>query len=467
MKIKITLLMLFSFLLSNCSSDDNGKKVEEKKVVIEFKKKEQIILIEQELDLMYELVVSNVDLSELIWNSSDSEIVSVDKGLIKTKKIGEVMVTVKIRNTDKTAALKVIVSKKNIYFKQKEVLIDANKSKTLDLNEFLILENVDKKEVFWHINDTETISVENGIVTANNDGSIYVEAILDGRVISDYILVIVKGIGITFMSITSKPYDDEIRVGDTYKYDVYTVPYQNDLTSLVWSSSNPEIATVNNLGEVYAKSAGVVTITVKAVTGVTAKVETRVITNEVTFLLTQIQSTWSGNRVIAGENYQISVSVRPFDTDISSIEFISSDPTLATVDDKGMIKTVKDKRGKVTITARAKTSPFISSDLEIELVSAFVLVKTVVYLSGKVQGGVVSGDATFKVEGTSGDYKISQFKVFNKQGTLLFKDLETKDFYYSRPYSYYFNLDKTEKPYVTYTLEYDKYIEHRKEELVF
>ncbi|MGL4581643.1 MAG: Ig-like domain-containing protein, partial [Flavobacterium sp.] len=329
------------------------------------------------------LIVDNANLSDLEWNSNNSEIVSVDKGTINSKKVGEAIITVLVKGTDKKATIKIIVSEIKLFFKTKEVEIDAKKNKTIDLNEYLVIENADKKDIFWYFNQNEMISIKDGIVEAIGDGEVYVEASLKGTPIRDVILIKIKGIGITNFQISANIYANQLIINTTHKLNVYTYPV-GDISTLKWKSSNNDVATVNNEGEVLGKALGNVTITAISPSGSTASVDLQIIPKEVTSI-TFTNNTSVPSKVIGGTTYSLQIQTIPYNTDLSLLEFISSDNSIATVDAKGVVHALKGKRGRITITVRSKESIAVSATQELQIISPFEYVKTVSYLEGHIE----------------------------------------------------------------------------------
>lgn len=156
MRITTTLLLLFSFLLFNCSSDDNSKKVIEiKKPVLEFKNKEVKLLIEDKVTLSFKtkeiqltaqdtinpfdqlIVHNNVNLSDIEWSISNNDVVALTREMAEAKTNGEAVITAKIKNTNERATLKIIVSEIKISFTKKELYLDMRQTPVIDLSTLL------------------------------------------------------------------------------------------------------------------------------------------------------------------------------------------------------------------------------------------------------------------------------------------------------------------------------------------
>ncbi|MGL4581471.1 MAG: Ig-like domain-containing protein, partial [Flavobacterium sp.] len=522
MRFKIILLLFFSFLFLNCSSDDDRKKtVEQKKISIELKINQKQLLKSEQISLLDQLILSNVSLSELYWDSSNPEIVEVNKDIVKAKAKGESIITIGIKDTDKKASLKIIVSDSRVSFKQEQIMIsskdkdydlnsllileniskdkvlwtssnndvvkvnngvlkalgqgevtinakikntdqeasilvvvdqmkmyfskeviyvDAKKIKTLDINEYLITENIDRNKIVWGSAGSNFISVKKGIITIHNDGDAEILADLVEQNIRVIMRVVSTGIGTTSINIVSPWYGNKLLKGRSYQYTIQPFPYTENLSNFVWKSSNENIAKIDNNGFVEAKSEGQAILTVIAPSGVKATVEVDVIPNEVTDIYLGLPMGIDGKQIIAGESSQMSIMVTPYELNSLALDLKSSDPSMASVDQYGLISTVKGKKGKFSIIASSKTNPAMKATLEIELLGPFYSFYSNVTLLGQIKNGNISGEVTFKVINKHPYFhsNISEFKVYDSTGKLLYENNSLNTF--SEDWSYYFNL---------------------------
>lgn len=78
--------------------------------------------------------------------------------------------------------------------------------------------------------------------------------------------IIVKPKNISVQGITITPNSLNLKVGDSKKLTVYITPSDASDKTLIWSSSNNSVATINNR-TVYAKAKGTATITARSING--------------------------------------------------------------------------------------------------------------------------------------------------------------------------------------------------------
>lgn len=114
--------------------------------------------------------------------------------------------------------------------------------------------------------------------------------------------------------------------------------------TLTFTSSNPQIVSVDSKGNLVAVSSGTATITAKAKNGVTGSIKVTVY-SKVTGLTTK-----EDNIILQiGETYQISPIVSPEDANNPKVNFTSQNTNIATVDEQGNIKASRKGNTKISL----------------------------------------------------------------------------------------------------------------------
>ena len=137
-----------------------------------------------------------------------------------------------------------------------------------------------------------------------------------------------------------------VLLGEQRGIEVISLPEGVTKDNLIWTSSDPSIASVDADGNIKALKAGTVTITVKTSDGkYTAQCSVTVTATE-----KEVESvTINGvNELTEGESARLTVSFTPSDATNTKVTWTSSDPSIASVDANGNIKALKT--GTVTIT---------------------------------------------------------------------------------------------------------------------
>ena len=116
--------------------------------------------------------------------------------------------------------------------------------------------------------------------------------------------------------------------------------------SVTWSSSDAAIATVDQNGTIKAIKEGTVTITAKA-----GGKEASCVVEVAKIPVSSITLDKENLTLFIGDDYQLKATVLPRNAFDRSITWSSSNPAIATVDQNGTIKAIKE--GTVTITAKA------------------------------------------------------------------------------------------------------------------
>ena len=208
--------------------------------------------------------------------------------------------------------------------------------------------NATNKTVSWKSSDASTASVDaNGKVTAVKAGSatITVTTADGSKTATCSVTVTSKNVSVT--GVTLDKTEDALTQGETVQLTATVKPDDATDKTLTWSTSDSKVATVDETGKVTAVETGSATITAKAgdktatcAVTVTAKV---IEVTEITLDKTEVE-------IIEGEIAQLTATVKPDDATDKSIEWTSSDESVATVDNSGKVTAVSE--GKVTITVK-------------------------------------------------------------------------------------------------------------------
>ena len=217
--------------------------------------------------------------------------------------------------------------------------------KTRTLTATVLPENADDRTVSWSSSDTAVATVgEDGTVTAVKAGEATITARAGDKEAT--CTVTVKQILIAVESVTLDETTLTLMRGDTGKLTATVTPDDADDKTVLWSSSNASVATVDNDGTVTAHKAGEAKITAQAGD---IKAECAVTVNPI--LVESITLNMTTLTFTRGETGKLTATVTPDDADDKTVLWSSSDTAVATVDNDGMVTAVS--KGTVTITAQA------------------------------------------------------------------------------------------------------------------
>lgn len=206
------------------------------------------------------------------------------------------------------------------------------------------------KSVFWTSSDTAIAKVSaEGVVTGMGVGPVRIAASVQGRSAVANLTVTAR----TVASIQVNLPSPNILVGATLQLSSVTLGESNDILLgrfVTWESSNPLIASIDNLGLLTGLSAGLVTIT--------AKSESRSASVGVTVLpvpVATVQLSPALDTVVVGQTTQLTAVARdsigaPLVDRV--ISWSSSSSTTASVSASGLV--IGNAAGVVTITGSAE-----------------------------------------------------------------------------------------------------------------
>ncbi len=125
--------------------------------------------------------------------------------------------------------------------------------------------------------------------------------------------------------------------------------------NVTWTSSNPEIMEVKDSGLVIVHGRGEAVVTAVAQDGSGASDEIRL---QSKIAVEKIRISPSSKTISAGDNLQMTAQVIPENADNQTLLWSSSNPSVANVDENGLVTALK--KGTVNITCKLEDDPKIS-----------------------------------------------------------------------------------------------------------
>ncbi|MCI9524819.1 MAG: leucine-rich repeat protein [Erysipelotrichaceae bacterium] len=286
----------------------------------------------------------------ITWKSSNEEIASVSTtGLIRAKRPGKVVISATSSNGIVAECAVTIKSEiKSVVLNQTALTLEegSNQSLRATINPS---DTTDAKDLTWVSSNTSVATInQSGEVTAVAPGTATITVTtVNGRKAECKITVTQAVITKPIISVTLNKTsltlveDEEVTLTATINPSDTT-----DSHTLVWSSSNEDVATVVD-GVVTAKSAGTATITATSVNGKQANCVVTVNAKEIP--ITSVTLNQNVITIKAGKNATLTATISPENTtQAKTLSWTSSDEDVAAVVD-GVI-TAK-KTGTATITA--------------------------------------------------------------------------------------------------------------------
>ena len=290
--------------------------------------------------LSYEVVPSE-SINLLTWESSNPEVATVENGVIYALTGGEVKITAKSGDLSKTIDVKINEEKV-----APKVVLNYNNLGLKVGEDFVIGLVNDDIQVTWSSSDNNKVVVDqNGKVTAKGEGEAIVTAKSEDGFYDECVVVVSKQEVRDKIDLNSSSLS--LNVGGTARLVAIVTP-SNNVSGIEWTSSNSEVATVNN-GEVTARANGTTTITAKLSNGEKAECTVNVSTKVVNVL--QVMINVSSVSLKVNGTTQLSATVLPTNATNKTITWTSSNTNIVTVDKNG--KVTAKKKGSAKIYARS------------------------------------------------------------------------------------------------------------------
>ena len=290
------------------------------------------------------------------WESSDPRVATVDEnGKVTAVKQGTATITVKsVSNDTVTDTCEVTVTDQTypvtgVALAPDKAVMYVGDTKNLTVE--FTPSNATNKNVTWKSSDEAVATVMDGVVTAVGKGTATITVTTEDGGFTATCEITVK---IPVSSVTLNPTSTALVVGDTKQLTASVEPENADDSTVVWSSSNAKVTTVDQNGLVTAVGVGTTTITA------TAGDKSATCTVTVTAKPVPIKRiALSDAAVSVGRTIQLEPVFTPADTTQRDVIWTSSDRTIATVDANGRVRGVAE--GKVTITVTSTADPSITA----------------------------------------------------------------------------------------------------------
>ena len=307
---------------------------------------------------------NTTDNKTVVWTSSNETIATVDSnGKVTALKAGSTTITANVNG--KIAECIVTVKSPLISISLDDTNVDLllNQSQILNVI-YNPIDTTDDKTVVWTSSDETIATVDsNGKVTALKVGTVKVTATVGTY--SAISTVEVKEMPLD--SIEINQINISMLKGETTQvYVLYNPENTTDDKTVVWTSSDETIATVDSNGNIVAVKEGVVTITA-TIGNKTATTE--VVVNEISVEKISIDIS-KIEKFEVGKKYNLKLIINPLNTtDAVTITWTSSDESIATISAEGVLTILKE--GIVTITANVNDK--ITDTIEIKVKSSDVI----------------------------------------------------------------------------------------------
>ena len=299
----------------------------------------------------------------LTYSSINSSIATVTSdGIIKGENFGTTQIVVTaIDGTDEI--INVHIQEENIPVESmninaKDFTLEIGNTKKIGVT--IKPSKATNQKIVWTSSDNSIATVSQaGEVTGINKGKVTITATTfeDDFTSSITVTIIEKKQIVYETDLKLSSTNENIFVGNTVYIKATIIPNNATDKSVSWESANPNIATVSK-GMIQGKGVG--TTTIKAIT------KNKKITKTITVTVKQIELkslSISDNNVKIGKGgeFSYSLSYNPSNATNKSVTWTSSNPSIASINNKGIV--TAHNLGTVTITATSSNGKIAKSTL--------------------------------------------------------------------------------------------------------
>lgn len=238
--------------------------------------------------------------------------------------------------------------------KAKKLKVSASKlalvkGKTKQLKVNVLPAEADQRVTYKSSNSSVVKVSSNGKLTAQKEGTakITITSVSNPKV-KTVVSVTVTPILVQKISFKKTSYD--VKNGTVVKLGglAQLAPSNAKDKTLRWSSSNTNVVRVAANGNVTAVGAGTATVTATSAGNPSAKAK---LVFKVTSVIKSIAISDSTLSLEAGESKKLSAVLTPADTKYNGVQWRSSDPDVAKVDENGNVTAVSAGRATITVTS--------------------------------------------------------------------------------------------------------------------
>ena len=300
----------------------------------------------------------------ILWTSSNPELLMVYSDgtiAVNNNQDGEVIVTASTKQNKVKASIKVFISEVEKVIRVNDIKVDKkelslNYGESAKLTATISPSNATNKNVTWTSSDKDLVTVDNNgnikaVGNKNASATITVKT-LDGKYKSvSTIKVKEKIFDVDDVKIDKK--EISLNYGESAKLTATISPSNATNKNVTWTSSDKDLVTVDNSGNIKAvgnKNASA-TITVTTDDGkykATAKVNVK--KKDETVKVTGVKLDKTEVSLNYGESTKLTATISPSNATNKNVTWTSSDKDLVTVDNNGNIKAVGNKNASATIT---------------------------------------------------------------------------------------------------------------------
>lgn len=305
----------------------------------------------------------------IIWSSSDASVATVSNGIVNAIGEGTAKIIATTTGNGKYADTCVVTVSSNCQSGAVDVAM-SSAQESLYLNGDLTLtaeittDNPCDKTILWSSSDETVATVVDGKITPLQYGTTIIRATAEQDADS-YAECTVSVVEKEVTSIEITPQAKMMYVGATQTMTATVLPADADNSTIIWMSSDSEKATVSKKGVVTALASGTVRIYAMTENGVSDFYSIQIVDVEVQDIVLNISKV----TLTIGDKQQASVTFEPENATNKTVTWSSSDESIATVSEDGLITAIAEGSTTIMVTTANAISKIITVTVKSDVVA--------------------------------------------------------------------------------------------------
>ncbi len=295
------------------------------------------------------------------WSTSDSSIATVNQnGYVKALKAGTVVIKATAAgNSRKSASCTITVKAPEVLasgIKLNQTNVTLPKNEKLQLS-YSFINNPTNRNVTWTSSNNSIVSVDsNGMISAKAEGTATITckaADKSGVTATCKVTVTRAKPSVYVSSISINDSGLVLNPGQTHKMNFTVYPSNATYKEVKWTSSNTSVVSVDQNGNIKALKAGSATITAASTDGSNKSASCRI---TVRIPVSSIRLDKTSYTVTEGNKFPLRAAVYPSNATDKTVKWTSSNSSIATVDQNGVVTAIKPGSCYIRATAGSYTS---------------------------------------------------------------------------------------------------------------
>ena len=330
---------------------------------------------------------TTADNKNVTWQSSNPSIATVDSnGKITAIIGGETRITVTSKENPLIKAeciVSVIQPVTGISINKPAIELIEEESERLIAT--ITPDNASNKNINWTSSDVGVAMVSpDGTVYAIKPGQATIMATTEDGGFVALCKVTVKAKVIMATAIRLSHTSETIAIGETLQLNAVLEPENVTNSNISWTSTNPNVATVNPTGLIHALAQGSTQIIATTTDGSNLSAICEIIVEKQFIEITQIQISPSRARIPAGKSVKLNAVITPSDAFSTNLLWSSTNTSVATVSQDGNVEAIAE--GEAVIIASTQDGSNLSATCNISVYNDIILISEIILNPVNIEG---------------------------------------------------------------------------------